>query len=236
MLRALLAARACARPAGVVHAHADHGDHAVPTATARWRPSTRGRARRAAELAAVEPRAVVLVARPLDLAPAGARGYATLRRRSTRARFAGRDLPRDLERARARCSSTRARRCCSPARQTAETAAARLGAERRRSSIVTLGPDGAIARRRRRARARARLRDGGGRHHRRRRPLRRRLRVGRPLGSRRSSCACAGRSCTRSLSVRVATAVAAGGDAGARSWRRALDTGCRRQCDSRQQR
>ena len=64
----------------------------------------------AGELAAVEPRAVVLSIPRLGLVPAGARAYVTVGDVDARA-LAGRELPAGLS-APARCSSTSARRGC----------------------------------------------------------------------------------------------------------------------------
>ncbi|RKQ90695.1 sugar/nucleoside kinase (ribokinase family) [Solirubrobacter pauli] len=96
----------------------------------------------ASELAAVEPRAVVLSIPRLPLAPAGARTYVSVGDLDARA-LAGRELPAELASARALLVNEREALLLSGAPD-AETAAAQL-AQAAPVAIVTLGPDGALA-------------------------------------------------------------------------------------------
>ena len=96
----------------------------------------------AAEVAGFEPRAVIVALDQLDLVPDGVRGYATCGDDDARA-FAAHP-PRDLERARALFVNQREALLIT-GEQTAEKAAERLGAEVE-IVVVTLGPDGAMAR------------------------------------------------------------------------------------------
>jgi sugar/nucleoside kinase (ribokinase family) len=100
-----------------------------------------GTTTRTADVVAFEPRAVVAALNQLDVVPPGVRAYATCGDDDARA-FAGRP-PRDLDRARAVFVNRREALALSGAR-TPEEAAARLagGAE---ITVVTLGPEGAIA-------------------------------------------------------------------------------------------
>jgi len=100
-----------------------------------------GEAVTAAELAAVEPRAVVLSIPRLPLAPASARVYASVGDVDARA-LAGGELP-DLSGARALMVNEREALMITGARD-AEGAAAAL-AERTPLAIITLGADGALA-------------------------------------------------------------------------------------------
>jgi ribokinase len=96
----------------------------------------------AAEVAGFEPRAVIVALDQLDLVPDGVRGYATCGDDDARA-FAAHP-PRDLGRARALFVNQREALLIT-GEQTAEKAAERLGAEVE-IVVVTLGPDGAMAR------------------------------------------------------------------------------------------
>lgn len=96
----------------------------------------------AEELAAIEPRAVVLSIPRLALAPAGARVYVSVGDLDARA-LAGSELPPDLAGTRALLVNERESLLLTGAAD-AEAAAAQL-AERVPLAIVTLGPDGALA-------------------------------------------------------------------------------------------
>jgi len=96
----------------------------------------------AAELAAVEPSAVVLSIPRLPLAPAGARAYVSVGDIDARA-FAGGELPKCLGSARALLVNEREALMLTGERD-AEAAAAVL-AQRTPVAIVTLGQDGALA-------------------------------------------------------------------------------------------
>jgi sugar/nucleoside kinase (ribokinase family) len=96
----------------------------------------------AAEVAAFDPRAVIVALDQLDLVPPGARGYATCGDDDARA-FAEHP-PRDLNRARALFVNRREALMITGER-TPEKAAERLGAEVE-IVVVTLGPEGAMAR------------------------------------------------------------------------------------------
>lgn len=96
----------------------------------------------AAELAAVEPRAVVLSIPRLRLAPAGARVYVSVGDVDARA-LAGAELPEQLSRARALLVNAREAELLTGLRDP-EAAAAAL-AERAPVAIVTLGAGGALA-------------------------------------------------------------------------------------------
>ena len=96
----------------------------------------------AAEVAAFDPRAVIVALDQLDLVPPGARGYATCGDDDARA-FAAHP-PRDLGRARALFVNRREALVIT-GEQTPEKAAERLGADVE-VVVVTLGPDGAMAR------------------------------------------------------------------------------------------
>jgi ribokinase len=96
----------------------------------------------AAEVAAFDPRAVIVALDQLDLVPPGARGYATCGDDDARA-FAAHP-PRDLGRARALFVNRREALVITDER-TPEKAAERLGADVE-VVVVTLGPDGAMAR------------------------------------------------------------------------------------------
>jgi ribokinase len=96
----------------------------------------------AAELASVEPRAVVLSIPRLPLAPAGARVYVSIGDVDARA-LAGSELPRELSTARALLVNAREARLLTGASDL-ETAAAQL-ATITPVAIVTLGADGALA-------------------------------------------------------------------------------------------
>jgi sugar/nucleoside kinase (ribokinase family) len=96
----------------------------------------------AAELAALEPRAVVLSIPRLPLAPAGARVYVSVGDVDARA-LAGGELPEELQRARALLVNEREALMLTGASDV-EAAAAAL-AERAPVAIVTLGEDGALA-------------------------------------------------------------------------------------------
>ena len=133
----------------------------------------------AAELAAVEPRAVVLSIPRLPLAPAGARVYVSVGDIDARA-LAGGELPAELGR-RAGAAGQRARGAPADRAADAETAAAQLAracAARDRDA----GPGRRARRRGGRARCASRRARRGSGHDRRRRSVRRRLRLGRPLG------------------------------------------------------
>jgi sugar/nucleoside kinase (ribokinase family) len=96
----------------------------------------------AAEVASFDPRAVIVALDQLDLAPDGARAYATCGDDDARA---FRDHPpRDLDRARALFVNQREALLIT-GEATAEKAAERLG-EEVEIVIITLGPDGAMAR------------------------------------------------------------------------------------------
>ena len=132
------------------------------------------------ELAAVEPRAVVLSIPRLPLAPAGARVYVSIGDVDARA-LAGGELPAISAACAALLVNEReALLLTGAARRGVRGGAAGRSARRSRSS--RLGADGALA-----AGAEGTVRVPGVRgrrrgHHRRRRPVRRRLRLGRPLG------------------------------------------------------
>jgi ribokinase len=96
----------------------------------------------AAEVAGFDPRAVIVALDQLDLVPPGVRGYATCGDDDARA-FAAHP-PRDLDRARALFVNRREALVIT-GEQTAEKAAERLAAEVE-IVVVTLGPDGAMAR------------------------------------------------------------------------------------------
>src|SRR3954471_6668666 len=96
----------------------------------------------AGELAAVEPRAVVLSVPRLPLAPAGARVYVSIGDIDARA-LAGREFPPELANARALMVNQKEALVLTGAAD-AETAAVQL-AERVPLAIVTLGPAGALA-------------------------------------------------------------------------------------------
>jgi sugar/nucleoside kinase (ribokinase family) len=96
----------------------------------------------AAELAALEPRAVVLSIPRLHLAPAGARSYVSIGDIDARA-LAGGDLPPELGAVRALLTNQREAELLTGLRDP-EAAAAAL-AERAPVAIVTLGADGALA-------------------------------------------------------------------------------------------
>jgi sugar/nucleoside kinase (ribokinase family) len=96
----------------------------------------------AAEVAAFDPRAVIVALDQLDLVPPGAVGYATCGDDDARA-FAAHP-PRDLGRARALFVNRREALLIT-GEPTPEKAAERLGAEVE-IVVVTLGPDGAMAR------------------------------------------------------------------------------------------
>jgi sugar/nucleoside kinase (ribokinase family) len=96
----------------------------------------------AAELAAVEPRAVVVSIPRLPLAPAGARVYASVGDIDARA-LAGGELPKELAAARALLVNEREALLITGAPD-AQAAAAAL-AQRTPIAIVTLGKDGALA-------------------------------------------------------------------------------------------
>ena len=96
----------------------------------------------APELAAVEPRAVVLSIPRLPLAPAGARTYVSVGDLDARA-LAGRELPAELGSVRSLLVNEREALLLSGAPD-AETAAAQL-ARVAPLVIVTLGPEGALA-------------------------------------------------------------------------------------------
>ena len=95
----------------------------------------------AAEVAAFDPRGVIVALDQLDLVPPGARGYATCGDDDARA-FAAHP-PRDLDRARALFVNRREALLIT-GEQTPEKAAERLGAEVE-IVVITLGPDGAMA-------------------------------------------------------------------------------------------
>ena len=95
----------------------------------------------AAEVAALEPRAVIVALDQLDLVPPGARGYATCGDDDARAFQA--HPPRDLDQARALFVNRREALVIT-GEPTPEAAAERLGAEVE-IVVVTLGPDGAMA-------------------------------------------------------------------------------------------
>jgi sugar/nucleoside kinase (ribokinase family) len=94
------------------------------------------------ELAAVEPRAVVLSIPRLNLAPPGARAYVSIGDVDARA-LAGNDLPEGLSSARALMVNAREAKLLT-GRRDPEAAAVAL-AERAPVAIVTLGPEGALA-------------------------------------------------------------------------------------------
>ena len=96
----------------------------------------------AAEVAGFEPRAVIVALDQLDLVPDGVRGYATCGDDDARA-FAAHP-PRDLERARALFVNRREALLIT-GEDTAEKASERL-AELVEIVVLTLGPDGAMAR------------------------------------------------------------------------------------------
>ncbi len=96
----------------------------------------------AAEVAAFDPSAVIVALDQLDLVPPGACGYATCGDDDARA-FAAHP-PRDLDRARALFVNRREALLIT-GEQTPEKAAERLGAEVE-IVVVTLGPEGAMAR------------------------------------------------------------------------------------------
>jgi sugar/nucleoside kinase (ribokinase family) len=96
----------------------------------------------AAELAAVEPRSVVLSIPRLALAPAGARTYVTIGDVDARA-LAGGELPQQLSTARALLVNAREAELLTGLRDP-EAAAAAL-ADRAPVAIVTLGAEGALA-------------------------------------------------------------------------------------------
>jgi sugar/nucleoside kinase (ribokinase family) len=96
----------------------------------------------AAEVAGFEPRAVIVALDQLDLVPDGVRGYATCGDDDARA-FAAHP-PRDLERARALFVNRREALLIT-GEETAEKASERL-AEQVEIVVVTLGPEGAMAR------------------------------------------------------------------------------------------
>jgi ribokinase len=96
----------------------------------------------ASELAAVEPRAVVLSIPRLPLAPAGARAYVSVGDVDARA-LAGGELPSELSGVRALLVNEREAALLTGLRDP-EAAASAL-AERARVAIVTLGSDGAVA-------------------------------------------------------------------------------------------
>ena len=123
-------------------------DHAVRRRPRDGRPSTRAKQRRAAELAAVEPRAVVALDPALDLAPAGARVYATVGDVDARALAGGelRRRPRPRPRAaRQRARGAAADRAERPPRRPRARSARDVAARRSSRSA----PDGALAARRR---------------------------------------------------------------------------------------
>jgi sugar/nucleoside kinase (ribokinase family) len=95
-----------------------------------------------AELAAVEPRAVVLSIPRLPLAPAGSRAYVSVGDVDARA-FAGAELPPGLASARALMVNEREAQLLTGLRD--PEAAATLLAERTPVAIVTLGAQGALA-------------------------------------------------------------------------------------------
>jgi sugar/nucleoside kinase (ribokinase family) len=96
----------------------------------------------AAEVAAFEPRGVIAALDQLDLVPPGVRGYATCGDDDARA-FAAHP-PRDLDRAHALFVNRREALVLT-GEQTVEKAAERLGADLD-VVVITLGPDGAMAR------------------------------------------------------------------------------------------
>src|SRR4051812_993062 len=96
----------------------------------------------ASELAAVEPRSVVLSIPRLPLAPAGARIYVTVGDIDARA-LAGSKMPAELTRARALLVNEKEALLLTGAAD-AETAAAQL-ARQAPLALVTLGPRGALA-------------------------------------------------------------------------------------------
>jgi sugar/nucleoside kinase (ribokinase family) len=96
----------------------------------------------AAQVAGFDPRAVIVALDQLDLVPDGVHGYATCGDDDARA-FAAHP-PRDLERARALFVNQREALLIT-GEQTAEKASERLAAEVE-IVVVTLGPDGAMAR------------------------------------------------------------------------------------------
>jgi sugar/nucleoside kinase (ribokinase family) len=96
----------------------------------------------AAEVAAFDPRAVIVALDQLDLVPPGTRGYATCGDDDARAFQL--HPPRDLDRARALFVNRREALLIT-GEATAEKAAERLGADVE-IVVVTLGPDGAMAR------------------------------------------------------------------------------------------
>jgi sugar/nucleoside kinase (ribokinase family) len=95
----------------------------------------------AAEVAAFEPRAVIVALDQLDLVPPGVRGYATCGDDDARAFRA--HPPRDLDRARALFVNRREALLIT-GEDTPEAAAERLAGEVE-IVVVTLGPDGAMA-------------------------------------------------------------------------------------------
>ena len=97
----------------------------------------------AAEVAALDPRAVIVALDQLDLVPSGVRGYATCGDDDARAFQA--HPPRDLDRARALFVNRREALLIT-GEQTAEKAAEVLAADVE-IVVVTLGPEGAMARR-----------------------------------------------------------------------------------------
>ena len=96
----------------------------------------------AAEVAAFDPRAVIVALDQLDLVPPGARGYATCGDDDARAFRA--HPPRDLDRARALFVNRREAQLIT-GEHTVEKAAERLSAECE-IVVITLGPEGAMAR------------------------------------------------------------------------------------------
>ena len=124
------------------HTHPDHRGDAVGRRARDGHLRAAAPARAPPRSPRFEPRAVIVALDQLDLVPDGVRGYATCGDDDARA-FAAHP-PRDLERARA-LSSTAARRSSSPASRPRRRPRERL-AEQVEIVVVTLGPDGAMAR------------------------------------------------------------------------------------------
>ena len=172
--------RACAGPAGswtrtpVTVIMPTDGDRAMAT----FDP---GESVTAAELAAVEPRAVVLSIPRSAASRRRARACTSSVGDVDARALAGGELPDRAGRRRALLVNEREARLLTGAERR-RGRGARARASARRCAIVTLGADGALA-----AGADGAVRVAGVaveavRHDRRRRPVRRRLRLGRPLG------------------------------------------------------
>ena len=168
----LLTSDAARTPTTVVMPHG--GERAMVT----YEPGT---TTRASDVAAFDPRAVVVSLNQLDVVPDGVPAYTTCGDDDARA-FARRPPRRPRQRAGAVREPPRV--AAADRARTRPRRARRGSGECCEIAIVTCGPDGAVACVDGRAPARARLPDAGRRHDRRRRPAVRGVRVGRPHGRR----------------------------------------------------